>query len=91
MPTAVNTFSAYNDAPNLPPQNAAAVTTSDTVDLGYVTKNLYIGVSGDVTVIMAGGQTVTLKSVPVGMLPQGIRVTRIKATGTTATNIIALW
>lgn len=89
MPAAVNNFAGYNDAPNLPPQNAAAVTTSDTNDLSYVSKSLYIGVSGDVTVITAVGQTVTLKSVPVGM--QQIRVSRVKATGTTATDIVAWW
>lgn len=90
MPAAVDNLSNYSDGLMAPARNAAAVTTSDTADLGFVTKALYIGVSGDVTVIMAGGGTaVTLKSVPVGWL--SIRVSRVKATGTTATNIVALW
>lgn len=89
MPNAVDNFSGYVDYPNRPVSNAAAVVASDTVDLTTVTKALYVGVSGDIVAIMAGGQTVTFKSVPVGLLQ--IRASRIKATGTTATNIVALW
>jgi hypothetical protein len=89
MTTAVDNHAGFSDAANLPAMNAAAVTTSDTVDLANVTKAIYVGVSGDVAVIMANGQTVTLKAAPVGYL--AIRIRRVKATGTTATNIVALW
>jgi hypothetical protein len=89
MPAAVDNMVNFSDALLAPSRNAAAITTSDTVDLGFVTKALYVGVSGDVVVIMAGGQTVTLKAVPVGYLP--VRVSRVKATNTTATNLVALW
>ena len=73
-----------------PANAAAAVTTSNTVDLTYTTRGLYIGVSGDVIVHMRGQSTsVTFTGAPVGILP--IRVDRVLATGTTATNIVALW
>lgn len=75
---------------NGPAVNAAAVTPSDSTDLTYATRALYIGVTGDVVVNMVGtGATITYKAVPVGILP--IRVTRVLSTNTTATNILALW
>lgn len=50
---------------------------------------LYIGVSGDVVAQVYGSATdVTFKAVPVGILP--VRVLFVRATGTTATNILAL-
>jgi len=70
--------------------NAAAVTTSDSATI-RATGALYIGGAGNVTVVMAGegNTTVTFSAVPVGtILP--ISVKQVKATGTTATLIIAL-
>jgi hypothetical protein len=70
-------------------QNADAVSPSDSTDLGAPASALYIGVAGDVTVTMAGGQTnVLFKAVPVGVLP--VACTRVWATGTTASSIVAL-
>lgn len=67
----------------------AAVTPSDGVDLAQVSRALFVGVAGDLAVIGAGGDTVTFAHAPVGYHP--IRVARVLATGTTATNIVALW
>lgn len=73
-----------------PVSNAAAVATSDSNDLQYVTRGLYVGGAGDVKVTMKGGQTETFYSVGAGtVLP--IRVSRVWATGTSATNLTALW
>lgn len=72
--------------------NAATVTTSDSTVIP-VTRALYIGVTGDVAVRMAGTgdnpNTVTFKNVPVGIFP--IQVDIVLATGTTASQIIALY
>ncbi len=68
---------------------ATTVTPSDTTDLTTPSKWLYIGVSGDVEVILTGGQTVIFRNLAVGFYP--ICATRIKAAGTTALNIIAGW
>jgi len=74
----------------MPATNAVAVTPSDSVDLSYVSRAVYVGASGNVKVVMADSGTVTFVGVPAGAtLP--IRVSRIWSTGTTATNIIALW
>lgn len=69
--------------------SAVAVTPSDTVDLTYVSRELYVGGAGNVTAIMADGTTVLFSTVPAGTrLP--IRVSRVKATGTTATLMVAI-
>lgn len=69
---------------------AAAVTPSDTLDLERVTRGLYIGASGNVTVVMEIDDTqVTFVGVPAGsILP--IRVRRVMSTGTTAGSIVAM-
>lgn len=73
-----------------PAVHAVAVTTHDTNELGYVTRALYVGGAGNVEVVMQGGETVVFSAVPVGaVLP--IRVKQVKATGTTATLILALY
>lgn len=75
-----------------PAYNAAAVTPSDSTDLQFVTRGVYVGGSGDVKVNLAGdqGSGIVFKGVPAGAtLP--IAVTRILATGTSATNLVAIW
>ncbi len=67
---------------------ATAVTPSDSTELSNV-RALYVGVAGDLAVVMKnGGAAVTFKNAPIGTLP--IRVTKVMATNTTATNILAL-
>lgn len=73
--TSSNISSAYD----------AVAVTPGTTNLG-TTRALYIGVSGDVTVTMASGASVTFKAAPVGILP--VQVTQV--TAATATNILAL-
>lgn len=64
------------------------VVPSDTTDLPEVTRALYVGVSGTVHVLTAEGNDVTLTALVAGQL-HWIRVARVFATGTTATNILA--
>lgn len=79
------------------PSIAAAVTPSDTANIpspsGPDGKSegcvLYVGGTGNLRVITAGGNDVTFNAVPVGFFP--VQVIRVFATSTTATNIIALW
>jgi hypothetical protein len=51
---------------------------------------LYVGTTGNVDVITAGGDTVLFTAMPVGMF-MPVEVTRVKATSTTASTIVALW
>lgn len=67
------------------------VVPSDTVDLAQgATMGLYIGETGNVSVILAGGTTVLFSSLSGGMV-HPISVTRVRASGTTATNIVAVY
>jgi hypothetical protein len=73
-----------------PAVHAAAVTPSDSVDLNYTTRAIFVGGAGNVEVIMKGGETVVFSGVTAGtLLP--IRVERVKAGSTSATLILALW
>jgi hypothetical protein len=69
---------------------AVAVTPHDTTIIP-VTRGLYIGGAGAVTARMSGDSAnATFAAVPVGtILP--IQVDRVLSTGTTATNIVALY
>jgi hypothetical protein len=65
-----------------------AVTKSDSTIIP-TTRGLYIGVTGDVAVRHTDGATVTYKAAPVGIL--SVQVDRVLSTGTTATDIVALY
>ncbi len=71
-----------------PASHAAAVTPSDSVALTYASKRLWVGGAGNVTLITVGGETVTYTGVPAGSYLR-VRANQVKATGTTATNIVA--
>lgn len=64
------------------------VTPSDVTPLTNPARSLYIGGTGSLSVEMYGGGTQAFAAVPVGIFP--IQVIRVNATGTTATNIVAL-
>lgn len=76
----------------IPAQGAAAVTPSDVADLTVKPcRALYIGVGGDVTLDTADADaSILFKNVGSGaVLP--VAAARVRATGTTATNIVALY
>jgi hypothetical protein len=73
-----------------PASNAAAVSVHDVNELDAVPRAIYVGGAGDMKVTMYGGEEVTFVGVAGGtVLP--IRVKKIFSTGTSATNMIALW
>jgi hypothetical protein len=74
-----------------PARFANAVTPNDSTDLAEYATSLYIGTAGNLVVLPVGhndGATITLANHPVGYCP--IQVRRVLATGTTASNIVAL-
>lgn len=71
-----------------PSGDAAAVVPSDTVDFPSAPRRLWIGGAGNVTINTLAGHSVTYTGVPAGVYLQ-IRPSRVFATGTTATNIVA--
>lgn len=70
-------------------ETAIEITPSDANDVGINTLALYVGVAGDVRVRLHGGQTVTLTGVLAGRI-YPIHIQRVFATGTTATDLVAL-
>lgn len=71
-----------------PADGAVAVTPSDSVNFTLPARGLYIGVAGDVTAVVAG-VAILFKNCQAGsILP--VVCTRVNATGTTATNLVAL-
>jgi hypothetical protein len=71
-----------------PAETVAAVAPSDTGSVRA--RALYVGGGGDVTVDTANSSNVTFKSVPTGTV-LAVRATRVYATNTTATNIVAMF
>lgn len=86
---AADNFKLHTERLDSPGANAIAVTPSDSANLDKTSRAIYIGGSGNLTVEMVGGQTVTFTGVSVGcLLP--IRVNKV-LTSTTATNLVALY
>lgn len=59
-----------------------------------ITRSIYVGVGGNITVVMADAATTATTVLFVGV-PSGttlpIQITRVAATGTTATSLLALY
>lgn len=93
-------MAAYNPALDTNPQgypsarDAVAVTPSDTVDFTTYARALFIGVTGNVSVIplaQAGtGTAVVFKGVAAGTV-LNLACRRVNSTATTATDIVALY
>lgn len=72
-----------------PGSHAETVVPHDVNELAIVSRGLYVGVAGNVAVLMADDSTATFVGVLAGtLLP--IRIKRVNATNTTATNMVAL-
>ena len=83
----------YNRSNTLdgPAWSAAAVTPDDDADLDRIaTSAVWVGTTGNMSVVMSGGGSVTFNAIPAGTELR-IRVDRINATNTTASNIVALY
>jgi fructose-1,6-bisphosphatase len=70
-------------------RGGVAVTPSDSTVLA-TTRGLYMGGAGNVTVDFADGTSAVLTAVIVGTI-YPISIIRVKATGTTATAIVAIY
>ena len=80
--------------PNYPQLDSPAddfftITPSDSTDVTDITRAIFVTGAGDISCITRSGNTRTWAGVPAStLLP--IRVSRVRATGTTATGIIGL-
>lgn len=82
-------FSTYSAGLNAPASEAEAITPDDQADLPWVTRALYVGTAGSVRVIMLSGETVDFAQLQAGIM-YPLRIRRVLAAGTDATNLVAL-
>lgn len=85
----VDKFERYSSGLTSPANNAFAIIPDDANYLSEITRAIYVGTGGDVSVIMKSGETVSFVALNSGaILP--IRAARVNATGTSASNIVGL-
>ncbi len=86
-----NPFSGVADAPYAPSTRAVAVTPDDATPLADIPKGLFVGTGGDITMRGLNGASDQLwRNVPAGsVLP--FRAQYVRAAGTTAADILALY
>lgn len=82
-------FQGHQRGLSSPPEEAAAVTPNDTTPLAQASRAIYVGGAGNLSVTMLGGQNVTFAVQAGTLLP--LRASHVRAAGTTATGIVALW
>jgi hypothetical protein len=83
-------FERTTDSPMAPAEDCFAISPSDVADLPRATKAIYIGQAGDVALIpVRGNVPVVFKKVIAGTILD-VRVRAVRATGTTATDLVGL-
>jgi hypothetical protein len=82
-------FSRYSDSPIGPARAPYAVVPSDDVGLTTIPRGIYVGKGGDVTLCgIDASDDVTYRNLPDASYI-AVRVAFVRATGTTASNMIA--
>ena len=81
---------SFAESPVSPSSNCYAITPSDTAALPLVTKGIYVGTGGDIVLRSYRGEAdVIFKNVPSGGIID-VRASQIKATGTTAQDLVGM-
>lgn len=73
-----------------PSESAFAITPSDTVDLTYPTRALYVGTGGDIKVLLWGDTIAVILANVLGGSCLPLAVKRIYATDTGASDLVGL-
>jgi hypothetical protein len=82
-------YAAHTASFMAPASHGFAITPDDSTDLSEVTRGIYAGTGGDLSVVLREGATLTFANVVGGtILP--VRAARVRATGTTASGLIGL-
>lgn len=83
-------FADYPTTLMAPARDGADVAPNDAADLPELPRALFVGQTGNISVVLAGGQPVLFQNCQAGsVLP--VRAARVMQTGTTASGIVALW
>lgn len=83
-------FAAHQPGLTSPATHAFAVTPSDVTPLPQTCRAIYIGSGGNLSVVMASGETVGFTAIQAGMI-YPLRLSQVRATGTTAGGLVALY
>lgn len=75
---------------NEPAQKGFPIAPDDVTDLAILPRNIYVGGTGTVTVLMRDDTLLLFTGVPTGAV-LNIRPKRVMLTGTTATGLIGLY
>ena len=86
---AFDTFANQTPGISGPFLSAVAVTPHDSNELTHVTRALWVGTAGDLALVTQDGSAVTFANFGPAWLPGRIRA--VKATGTTANDLVAVW
>ncbi|PZU07029.1 hypothetical protein [Sphingomonas sp.] len=87
MPT--DAFANFTDSAGAPAPAPYAITPSDSVALPIVPRGIYVGTGGDVTLRGIGASAdVTYRNLPDASYV-AVRAAFVRATGTTATDLVA--
>lgn len=68
----------------------AAITASDTVDLAYKPRALFVGGAGNVALVGLDGTVVTFNGLQDGQVLE-VAYKRVNSTNTTASNLVAIY
>lgn len=84
-----DSFASRASGLGAPARGGFAVTPSDSLDLQRETRAIYVGGSGDLSLLMADGSAIVLSGLVGGTIVP-VRAVRVKATNTTATLLVGL-
>lgn len=85
-----DSFGYIGDSPEFSARKLVAITPSNDNDLAYVTKALFVGVGGTITLIAVDDTASIQLTVPTGAIIP-VRAKRVLATGTAATGIVGMY
>ena len=90
MITMIDYFADFTDSAMAPAMRCFAIAPSDTTDLPVITKALYIGEAGNVTLrSLKSDADVTFYNLPAGSILD-VRTKAVRSTGTTAASLVGL-
>jgi hypothetical protein len=82
-------YAAHTASLTAPASHGFEITPDDDEDLPEVVRAIYVGGAGDLTAVLREGATLSFVNLPAGtLLP--VRASRIKAAGTTASDLVGL-
>lgn len=78
-----------NTALLTPSRDYFAITKSDSVNLTFKTRSIYVGTGGDLVAVREDGSTVTFKNCAAGTIIPIVAI-RVNATNSTASDLVGL-